>query len=115
MTGLHRYNPKSDTFVRVGEMITSQVNDILEDFDGKLWFATLGQGLFSYDYSEDIWQHVPTVVEGDTVRSRKIICLLEDKSHKIWLGTEGAGLVCFDKAILIGMKCYLIMVFIAFL
>lgn len=97
MTGLHRYNPKSDTFIRVGEMITSQVNDILEDFDGKLWFATLGQGLFSYDYSENVWQHVSAVVKEDTIRSRKVICLLEDKSHRIWLGTEGAGLICFDK------------------
>ena len=106
MTGLHRYNSISDSFVRVGEMITSQVNDILEDFDGKLWFATLGQGLFSYDYGEDTWQHIPTVVEGDTVRSRKIICLLEDKSHKIWLGTEGAGLVCLDKKTNTVVKSY---------
>lgn len=98
MTGLHRYQPKTDTFIRVGErMITSQVNDILEDFDGTLWFATLGQGLFSYDYNTDRWNHIPIVVEGDSVRGRKIICLLEDKSHKMWLGTEGAGLVCFDK------------------
>lgn len=98
MTGLHRYNPRTDTFTRVGvRMITSQVNDILEDFDGKLWFATLGQGLFSYDYDGNKWEHIPTVVEGDTVRGRKIVCLLEDKSHKMWLGTEGAGMICYDK------------------
>jgi len=98
MTGLHRYNSKTNMFTRVGEkMITSQVNDILEDFDGKLWFATLGQGLFSYDYNGDNWEHIPTVIEEDTVRGRKIVCLLEDKSHKIWLGTEGAGLVAYDK------------------
>lgn len=107
MTGLHRYNPKTDTFVRIKDrMITSQVNDILEDFDGKLWFATIGQGLFSYDYNGGVWEHIESVVEGDTVRGRKIICLLEDKSHKLWLGTEGTGLVCLDKKTKIAVKNY---------
>ena len=107
MTGLHRYNPKTDTFVRIKDrMITSQVNDILEDFDGKLWFATIGQGLFSYDYNGGVWEHIENVVESDTVRGRKIICLLEDKSHKLWLGTEGTGLVCLDKKTKIAVKNY---------
>lgn len=107
MTGLHRYNPKTDKFVRVGkQMITSVVNDILEDFDGKMWFATVGQGLFSYDCEKDNWEHIPSVVKEDSVRGRKIICLLEDKTHKLWLGMEGAGLVCFDKKTKTVMKHY---------
>lgn len=98
MTGLHRYVPETDNFVRVLENeISSQVNDVLEDFDGVLWFATLGQGLFSYDRKRDKWEHYPTVVKEDVNRGKMVICLLEDGSHRLWIGTEGAGLVRYDR------------------
>lgn len=98
MTGLHRYVPETDNFVRVHENhIFSQVNDILEDFDGILWYATLGQGLFSYDRKQNKWEHYPIVVETDTTRGKMAICLLEDKRHHLWIGTEGAGMIRYDK------------------
>lgn len=98
MTGLHRYAPETDNFVRVCENnIFSQVNDILEDFDGVLWFATLGQGLFSYDRKQDKWEHYPTVVKTDATRGKMAICLLEDQRHHLWIGTEGAGMIRYDK------------------
>lgn len=98
MTGLHRYMPGTDSFEPVHEKeISSQVNDILEDFDGMLWFATLGQGLFSYDRRQEKWQHYPTLVKEDVVRSKMIACLLEDSTHGLWVGTEGAGLVYYDR------------------
>lgn len=98
MTGLHRYVPQTDSFVAVNEKeIASQVNDILEDFSGVLWFATLGQGVFSYDRKHNKWDHHPVVVKEDTVRGKMVVCLLEDKAHRLWLGTEGAGLIRYDK------------------
>lgn len=98
MNGLLRYIPQIDGFEQIKEKdISSQVNDIIEDADGRLWFATLGQGVFSYDRASDTWKHYPTVVESDTIRGRMIVCLLEDKERRIWLGTEGAGLVCYDR------------------
>lgn len=97
-TGLHRYVPETDSFIRVLENeISSQVNDILEDFDGILWFATLGQGVFSYDRKQDRWEHYPVVVKGDMNRGKMAICLLEDRSHRLWIGTEGAGLIRYDR------------------
>lgn len=98
MTGLHYYEPETEKFIRVCEnTISSQVNDILEDYDGILWFATLGQGLFSYDRKKDKWEHYPVVVKDDLIRGKMIICLLEDKYHRLWIGTEGAGLISYDK------------------
>ena len=98
MTGLHRYVPQTDSFIRVCENeISSQVNDILEDFDGVVWFATLGQGLFSYDRKQDKWEHYPVVVEEDATRGKMVVCLLEDRSHRLWIGTEGAGLIRYNK------------------
>lgn len=109
MTGLHRYNPEADNFIRTEEKkITSQVNDITEDGKGNLWFATLGQGLFSYDYAYNKWEHIPTIIEEDSIQGKRIICLLEDKSNRLWLGTEGAGLILFNKETKKAMKIYTI-------
>lgn len=98
LTGLHRYLPRTGGFEAMhSKEITSQVNDIKEDEDGMLWFATLGQGVFSYDKERDKWQHYPVPVRGDVVRGKMVVCLLGDKRHGLWMGTEGAGLVYYDK------------------
>lgn len=98
MTGLHRYLPRTDSFEAVHKReITSQVNDIQEDSDGVLWFATLGQGVFSYDRMQDKWEHHPVPVKADVIRGKMVVCLLGDNSHGLWMGTEGAGLVYYDK------------------
>lgn len=98
MTGLHRYLPRTDSFETIcAKEISSQVNDILEDFDGILWFATLGQGVFSYDRKQDKWEHHASLVKDDVARGKMASCLLEDARHRLWIGTEGAGLVCYDR------------------
>lgn len=98
MTGLHRYLPRTDGFEAVQRKeITSQVNDIREDGDGVLWFATLGQGVFSYDKKRDKWDHYPVPVRDDIIRGKMVVCLLADNARGLWMGTEGAGLVYYDK------------------
>jgi len=107
VNGLFQYIPSMDGFEQIQDKnINSQVNDIIEDTDGMLWFATLGQGVFRYDKDHNLWQHFPIVVESETIRGRMIVCLLEDKEHRIWMGTEGAGLVCYDKSRNIFTKYY---------
>lgn len=97
MTGLHRYLPHTDSFEAVSEKeISSQVNDIIEDFDGILWFATLGQGVFSYNRKKNLWEHHRTLLTGDS-RGKMVVCILEDKHHGLWMGTEGAGMVYYDR------------------
>ncbi len=99
MTGLQYYNEKSDNFIRVREdLIKNQVNDILEDYKGILWFATIGNGILSYDRFSEKWQHYPSPVDisnGDPGQS--VICLLQDKKNRLWIGTEGAGISVFNR------------------
>lgn len=99
MTGLQYYNKESDNFTRVREdLIRSQVNDILEDYKGVLWFATIGSGVFSYDRFSDEWQHFLSPVDApDGETGESIICLLEDKKNRLWIGTEGEGISVFDR------------------
>lgn len=96
MLGLHIYNEAADCFTRIQEQkINRQVNDILEDYKGKLWFATLGSGVFAYDKIGHGW--VNYVLPTGEAASRMVNCLLEDRNHCLWAGTEGAGLYCFNK------------------
>ena len=97
LLGLHKYDKNHDYFIRVNEhKINKQVNDILEDFRGVIWFATLGSGLFSYDKKNDKWNHYPNLTTGKTM-GNMITCLLEDSKHNLWVGTEGAGLFMYKQ------------------
>lgn len=98
MTGLQYYNAKAGDFVRVQEQtIKSQVNDIVEDGDGVLWFATIGNGLFSYDKLSKKWTQYASPIKNDESIGEAIICLLMDQKKRLWIGTEGAGLCMFDR------------------
>lgn len=97
MMGLCRYDRQTDSFVPVQDsLISTQVNDIVEDHHGILWFATIGGGLYAYNRSADTWKHYAMPISGDATSS-KITCLLQDKQHRLWLGTEGAGFFRYDR------------------
>lgn len=97
MTGLQYFDQISNNFKRINEnMINSQVNDILEDYRGILWFATIGDGIFSYNRFSDEWHHYPSTVNNPDDTGKSIICLLQDKKNRLWIGTEGAGLGIYD-------------------
>ena len=88
--GLFQYNASADRFYRVAEdLIYSHVNDILQDFYGRLWFATMGQGVFRLDPETGIWLNL-----GDM--DPYISCMLEDSAHDIWLGTEDSGIIYYN-------------------
>ena len=89
-SGLFKYDTKSDSFHKVAEdLILRQVNDILQDFSGRLWFATMGQGVLCLDPDSGIWKMI-TGMEPYTT------CLLEDSAHDIWIGTEDSGIIFYN-------------------
>ena len=88
--GLFQYDAPKGHFKKVAEdLIYRQVNDIRQDFGGKLWFATMGQGVFCLDPDTGIWTNMPDMDPYTT-------CILEDSAHDIWLGTEDSGLIYFN-------------------
>lgn len=96
--GLNIYDEKNDIFKPVeGQTINSQVNDILEDNKNILWFATLGDGLFSYDKLRNRWKNYKSPIAKDNVKGEMITCLMEDHDHQVWIGTEGSGLCMYDR------------------
>jgi ligand-binding sensor domain-containing protein len=68
----------------------SNVNCILQDSKGFLWFGTK-DGLNRYDgYSFRVYQNSPT--DSNSITDNYITALAEDKSGNIWAGTLGGKL-----------------------
>ena len=95
-SGLYRYEA-SGGFVQVEPfLITGQVNDILQDFEGNLWLATLGSGI--YRLREERWERMPIdLAEG--ADTQYISCIIEDRDHNLWFGSDNAGVFFYDHAV----------------
>jgi signal transduction histidine kinase/DNA-binding response OmpR family regulator/streptogramin lyase len=96
MEGLNLYNPNENNFDRIGWVGTIAI-DIDEDWDGNLWIATQGNGLWHYDIKKKAlnqYQHQ----EGDehALPDDQVNCCMVDESGRLWIGTLG-GLCRYDK------------------
>ena len=63
------------------------VNSIVRTFDGKVWAATEGAGIYSFDGV--IWKNYGAA-EG--LANQFVWSLFEDSRHQLWAGTWGGGL-----------------------
>lgn len=72
----------------------SEVNAILKDRDGFMWFGTV-DGLNKYDgYRFTAYKNAP--FDSTTLSHNYILCLHEDRAGNVWVGTE-YGLNRFDR------------------
>lgn len=95
-SGLNRFDSERGVFETINhKSITSQVNDIKEDWRGMLWFATIGDGVWSYDRDSDKWKGYGNSQKDGSVA--KSSCLTLDSSGRVWVGTDGDGVFAYDK------------------
>lgn len=96
MAGLYQYVPQEDRFISRGpDMQSVYISDIIEDHRRVLWFATRGDGLYSFDRVSGKWRkHQEFSKANSTIKD--VICLHEDRNGHLWAGTEGAGLILYD-------------------
>lgn len=90
--GLALYNPQQDNFTKVKYIENSFIYDILQSYDGALWFASFNQGLFRYNPRSEEWKvfkHKP----GDekSLPHDKIVSIYEDSQKNLWITSEGGG------------------------
>lgn len=76
----------------IGDPRYGNVQCILQDKAGNLWFGTTENGLYKYD-----GKSFSRFLVADGLNSNSVYSLLEDKEGKIWIGTE-AGLCLYDPA-----------------
>jgi PAS domain S-box-containing protein len=70
----------------------SGVEDILEDRDGALWFATRGNGLLKLDKDRtQLIRYWNRPDDSTSLSENYIYCLFADRDGGIWAGTSGGG------------------------
>ncbi|CAM3312107.1 Histidine kinase [Flavobacterium longum] len=74
----------------IGNPDYGNVQCILQDKIGNLWFGTTENGLYRYD-----GKSFTQFLMANGLNSNSILSILEDKAGKIWIGTE-AGLCLYD-------------------
>lgn len=75
-------------------LTNNNVNDLLQDRLGLIWFAT-DDGLNRFDgYELRTLRHIPG--DENSLADNSIWALLEDRSGKIWLGTKSGIVHCYD-------------------
>ncbi len=75
----------------------NNVNDIIQDKTGFIWFAT-DDGLNRFDgYNFKVFRHNSN--NRNSISNNSVIALREDSQGKIWIGTKNGWLNCYDPVI----------------
>lgn len=69
------------------------VNKILEDSDGRVWFAT-NNGLSCWDVQAGKWEHY---YQNKKEHAKVFLALCEDKQGRIWAGSFSSGVYVLDR------------------
>ncbi|GAB6121688.1 hybrid sensor histidine kinase/response regulator transcription factor [Dysgonomonas termitidis] len=74
----------------------SYTYDIMEDSEGYIWIATMGNGVFQYDQKQDIIIHHKTGGEN-SLSSNSVSSITEDHLGQIWFSTDRGGICVYNK------------------
>lgn len=75
--------------------ITTPIRDIIEDKNKNIWIGTNGQGVFKFNYKEEI--KLKEIIYSQNNQRKTIMSLYEDSKNNIWLGTYSDGLYRYNK------------------
>lgn len=90
-SGLLKYNRSTDDFTRIPQLKNTFVYDILEDFNGNLWFATYSKGVFCYDVRRQWRNYLADENDSTSLSYNKVISIYEDSKKRLWFMTQGEG------------------------
>jgi signal transduction histidine kinase/CheY-like chemotaxis protein/streptogramin lyase len=90
--GLCRYNPRTDKFLRIKNLIgEGSVYNICEDDAGHLWYGT-DKGLVCYDTAS---RSMTLYDRKNGLRGLAVYGTVKDNHHKLWVSTN-QGISCFN-------------------
>lgn len=91
-SGLLKYNRSTDDFARIPQLKNMFTYNILEDFNGNLWFATFSNGVFCYNVRSQQWRNYLSNEKDETsISYNKVISIYEDSKKRLWFMTLGEG------------------------
>jgi len=74
-------------------LVNNEVNSIIEDSDGKIWFAT-NNGISCWDALSNQWK---SYYSNELEQAQVFLTLCEDDQGKIWAGSFSSGIYVLDK------------------
>ena len=74
-------------------LVNNDVNGIIEDSDGKIWFAT-NNGISCWDVASDQWKHF---YYNKLKQAQVFLALCEDDQGRIWAGSYSSGIYVLDR------------------
>ncbi len=102
--GLYLFDMEMDIFsqftavTKHNQGIKGPISSIIVDQEGKIWIASLNEGLFYYDPKTDellLYEHNP--LDPYSISSNKVSVVYQDSRGIIWAGTREDGLNKFSK------------------
>lgn len=92
ISGLLRYNPRTDDFTRIPEFTNIFIYNIMETKEGDLWLATYANGAYRYDKRSKTWKHYTNnPKDASSLPYNKVISIFEDSHRRLWFMTQGGG------------------------
>lgn len=86
----------STKFKRMDKFGLSFIFDIIEDTEGYIWIATIGNGVFQYD--NNTGELVHHVAGGEnSLSSNSVSSITEDHLGQIWFSTDRGGICVYNK------------------
>lgn len=96
--GVYMAEPGSYVFKKLVKLGYYWIVDILEDKDGTLWFASLGQGLCRYEAElDEFTYYVNEKNNPHSLSSNTVSSIMQDSKGYIWLSTDRGGICRYDK------------------
>ncbi|MDR3341118.1 MAG: response regulator [Candidatus Symbiothrix sp.] len=74
-------------------LINNNINQIIEDSDGNIWFAT-ANGISRWNVATGIWN---TFRQNNLTEAQAFLSLCEDDRKRIWAGTYSSGVYLIDE------------------
>lgn len=98
-TGLNKYDPKHDRFIRIVSDSISFVYDIKEDSYRNLWIAMYGNGVAKLDQYSGKWKYYSCAQnQGKPIFNSKLTGIHIDNQKRLWFSSEGRGIFLYDYA-----------------
>ena len=89
-SGLLKYNRSTDDFTRIPQLKNMFTYNILEDFNGNLWFATFSNGVFCYNVRSQQWRnYLSNENDSTSLPYNKVISIYEDSRKRLWFHDAG--------------------------
>jgi ligand-binding sensor domain-containing protein len=99
---LYKFNSKREKLEKFIQPLDNdaplpEFTKLIEDHDGNLWIASVGQGLFRFNTKAKTYTHFyHDPIHNTGISSDNVIGVVEDKLNRIWIATEKDGIDIYD-------------------